>query len=515
MKRIAIAAIYHETNTFAHEHNDTLAADVKLGQEVIDKNPPKHFISGFIEAASREDIEFVPTVDVRFPRGGLIHADVYDHYVGMIVDAIREAGKLDGVYFALHGAMAAEDPYTDAEGELLKRVRAVVGEGVPFVATYDFHSITSHDECAQLSGAFPHNTNPHVDAYEQGLEAGACMLRTLDGEIKPVTRVVHIPIIGPNIGQSTWSPLADDEERLPLYQLSLVREGLERTPGVINIAIQGGYGYADTPESCMSVVVTTDNDPDLAVRLARQMAEEVWQKREQIVNVRPIVSIDEGVRTAMECPESPVVLVDLGDDPGSSCTADSPAVLESLIRQGAKDCVLTIRDPNVVEAALKAGIGATLEMEVGAAIDQRFYQPITIKGVVKSLDDGNYMICGPFHGGWGKEVRRESWREANLGPRAVVRIGDKIDVIFSISRRTGKDRDFFKSAGIVFDEKKIIVVKSNQAHRASFDSFVERTIDLASPGASTVDYASLTYKHIQRPLWPIDRDFEWSAYTAD
>src|SRR5690606_35469486 len=159
------------------------------------------------------------------------------------------------------------------------------------------------------------------------------------------------------------------------------------TPGVINITIQGGYGYADTPESQMSVVATTDGDPDLAVKLASDRAEQIWQKRQQIVDVRPIYSIDDGVRMAMESNEDkPVVLVDLGDDPGSSCAADSPAVLESLIRQGASDCVVTIRDPKVVEAGIKAGVGATLDIEVGAAIDQRFYTPIKVTGTVKLID---------------------------------------------------------------------------------------------------------------------------------
>ncbi|CAN5324093.1 M81 family metallopeptidase [soil metagenome] len=514
MKRIAIVSMHHETNTFAQEHNDAPDGPVNVGQEIIDKAHPKSFLGGFLENVRRDDIDLVPTHEVRYTYGGLIHADVFDHYVGQIVDTIRNTGQIDGVFFALHGAMVVEDPYTDAEGTLMKRVREIVGEGVPFVATYDFHNIMSHDECAQLAAAFPNDTNPHIDGYDRGLEAGACMLRILDGEINPVTRVVHIPIIGPNIGQSTWSHNPDEEERLPMYQLNLVRESLERTAGVINICVQGGYGYADTPESCMSVMVTTDDDPDLAVKLASQLAQQVWEKRQQIVDVRPIYSIDDGVRMAMESNEDkPVVLVDLGDDPGSSCAADSPAVLESLLRLGAKDCVLTIRDPNVVEAGMQAGIGATLEMEVGAAIDQRFYKPIKVTGTVKSIDDGNYMICGPTHGGWGRDVTREAWREANVGPRVVLRIGDKIDVVFSVGR-SGKDRDFFKSAGIVFDEKKILVVKSNQAHRASFDPIVAYNIDLASPGASTVNYESLPFRHIQRPLWPIDTDIDWTPSGA-
>ena len=128
----------------------------------------------------------------------------------------------------------------------------------------------------------------------------------------------------------------------------------------------------------------------------------------------------------------------------------------------------------------------------------------------RSIDDGNYMILGPTHGGWGRDVNPGAFREANVGPRVVVRFGDKIDVIFSRSR-TGKDRDFFKSAGVIIEEKQILVVKSNQAHRASFDPIVASTIELSSPGVSTVDYASLPYKYLRRPIWPIDPDMSWSA----
>lgn len=203
-----------------------------------------------------------------------------------------------------------------------------------------------------------------------------------------------------------------------------------------------------------------------------------------------------------------VCLVDLGDDPGSACPADSPAVLESLIRLGAQDCAVTIRDPEVVKAGLNAGVGATLNMEVGAKIDQRFVEPLQVTGRVKLIDDGKYTVTGPTHGGWGKEGTKEAFREVVVGPRVVLRIGDRIDVIFS-QRTTGKDRDFFRSAGIVFEEKKIVVVKSNQAHRASFDPIVAANVNLDTPGVSTVDYATLPYELIPRPVYPLDEEMEW------
>lgn len=505
--RIGVVGFFHETNTFAVEHNDSLDAQMRVGEEILAQAHPKSFIGGFMLGARRPDVELVPTVEVRFTHGGIIHADIYQHYQGLIVDALREAQPLDGVYFALHGAMAAEAPHTDAEGSLLRAARAALGEEIPFVGSYDFHAIMSDWECSTLV-PFPQNTNPHIDSFERGLEAAECLLRILDGDIHPVTRRVFVPIIGPNIGQSTWSHIPEEEVRLPLYQLNLMREELERTPGVINLTILGGYGYADTPDTGMSIIATADGDAELAEGLAKQLAGELWERREEIRAVRPIYPVDRGVEMAMAREEGPIVLVDLGDDPGSACPADSPVVLESLIRHGARDCALTIRDAEVVQAAMEAGVGATLNMEVGGKIDRRFYRPLPVRGRVKLIDDGNYMILGPTHGGWGREVTKEAFREADVGPRVVLRIGEKIDVVFS-RHRTGKDRDFFKSAGIILEEKKIIAVKSNQAHRASFDPVAASTINLDTPGPSTVNYASLPYQRLPRPIWPMDEDMEW------
>ena len=507
--RIGVAGLSHETNTFAAEQNDSLGcASVQEGEGLLANAHPRGFVGGFIEGVRGSGVELVPTVSIGFAHGGLVHAKLYKHCRDLIVEKLRGAQPLDGVYFALHGAMVAEAPYTDAEGCLVREVQRALGD-IPMVATYDFHAIMTDEEVASVV-PFPNNTNPHIDGYERGLEAAGCMLRMLSGEIAPVTRRVFVPIIGPNIGQSTWSQIPEEELGLLLYDLNLRRQELEKTPGIINITILGGYGYADTPDTGMSIVATADGDAELAERMARQLAGELWARREQLTTVRPVYRIDDGVKEAMSHQRKPVLLVDLGDDPGSACPADSPAVLESLLRLGARDCAVTIRDPDVVEAGMRAGVGASLSMPVGATADRRFYQPLEVSGRVRLIDDGSYMILGPTHGGWGREVSPEAFREANVGPRVVLRLGDRIDVIFS-RRRTGKDRDFFKSAGIILEEKQIIAVKSNQAHRASFDPVVASTIELDSPGVSTVNYESLPFRYLPRPIWPMDRDMTWEV----
>ena len=509
-KRLGVCAVIHETNTFAIERKDTLeSVSIKRGAALIETAHPQNFVGGFIEGAARDDVELVPGVGISFSHGGIIGQQTFEHCRDEIIGALKAMGDLDGVFFSLHGAMVAEAPYNDAEGEIVRAARELLGEAMPMVATYDFHSTMSQWENENIV-PFPNDTNPHIDGYERGLEAAGCLLKMLDGSLNPVTRRLLIPIIGPNIGQSTWSQIPEQEQTLLLYQLNETRAELEKTPGVVNITIIGGYGYGDSPDAGMSIVTTTDGDEALAHRLCAELGQSLWDQRERLLDVRPILRVDDGVREAMSREQAPVMLVDLGDDPGSACPADSPAVLESLIRLGAADCALTIRDAEVVEAGLQAGIGATLSMKVGGKIDRRFYEPLEITGTVRLIDDGNYMILGPTHGGWGRDVNTDAFRESHAGPRIVLRIGNKIDVIFS-KRRTGKDRDFFKSAGIILEEKQILVVKSNQAHRASFDQVVASTIELASPGVSTVDYGSLPYEYLQRPIWPIDPDMTWSA----
>jgi len=515
VKRIAVIALQHETNTFALEQNVEPDGPVLLGEDVLAQGHPENWpqeiwIGGFIEEANlRPDIELVgvAAVNLIIHHNGLVMAGPYKQYQDLIIRELSQAGPLDGVYFALHGAMAVEAPYTDAEACLVRAARDLLGPDLPFVGTYDFHGIYTDWEVTEGLVPFPMDTNPHIDAYERGAEAARCIFAMLDGKLNPVTRRIFVPIIGPNIGQSTWSHLPEDEQRLPLYQLNQLRAELEETPGVINLTIQGGYGYADTPDTGMCVMATTDNNPELADKLATQLARELWAKREQIRTVRPIRDIDEGVKLAMAT-EGLVNLVDTGDDPGSACPADSPAILEALIRHGASDCAVSIRDTAAVRAGLEAGIGATITLDVGASIDQRFYKPLRITATVKHIDDGDYMITGPTHAGRGRTPERGQFQEQHVGPRVVLRIGDRIDLVCS-NRATANERDYYKSAGVNLDEKQIVVVKSNQAHRASFDPIVDATVDLRTPGVSTVDYASLPYKMLPRPIYPIDLDMEW------
>jgi microcystin degradation protein MlrC len=510
MMRIAIVGFSHEANSFALDRNDMPDAPMHLGRQVLEKADPSGYIGGFISGAYQiPDVQLLPILAVSFfgHHGGQLSAPAYEHYRDMILKGIEEAKPLDGVYLALHGAMVVDEPYTDAEACLVRSIRDLLGDKIPIVGTYDFHGIYTDWEVMQGLVPIPLNTNPHIDAFDRGMEAVMVLASMINGRIHPVTRRVFVPILGPNVGQSTWAFQSEEQASLPLYQINLLREKLEQTPGVINLSIQGGYGYADTPDTGMCIIATTDGNAELAKQMANQLGRELWELREAIRTVRPIYPIDQGVKMAME-QDGLTCLVDLGDDPGSSCPSDSPAVLESLLRLGAKDCALAIRDPEVVNIAMRSGVGTQLSLDAGGKFDQRFYKPLPITGQVISIDDGSYMITGPTHGGRGMQVNRSEYREMKTEPRVVIRCSNKVDIIFC-QGPTGKDRDYFKSAGVQLENKDIIVVKSNQAHRASFDTIVSATFNLATPGLSTVDYSILPYRFLPRPIFPLDLDMKW------
>ena len=127
--RIAILGIRHETNSFAVEFNDSIDVPVQMGKEVLDDAPPRDYIGGFVEMATQPDVELVPIAKVDFVagrRGGTITADVFKHFLELFANGLREAQPLDGVYFALHGAMAVEEPYLEAEEHVIREARKLL-----------------------------------------------------------------------------------------------------------------------------------------------------------------------------------------------------------------------------------------------------------------------------------------------------------------------------------------------------------------------------------------------------
>lgn len=503
--RIAIGGFGAESNSFSIESPVSETRDLEVGQELISKNVGKRtVIGGFLEVLDEIEVEVIPTLRVFWGATGVIAKESYEHYKKDLIERVREAGKIDGVLLDLHGAMVAENA-PDGEGVLLKELRETVGKDTPIMAVLDIHGNITDLKVEMSDALLGYKTNPHIDLYERGKDAAKLLVSTLKGEVKPLMHLKRLPMLGPNLGMSTWSYNPEEEENLPFARIMRKVKEIEEHPRILDLSVFIGFPYSDIPESVTSVLAITDGDLNLARETVDKVAEMVWNSRREFIEVRPLIPVEEAVETAIKAPEGPIILVDVADNSGGGAPCDNTVILEALLRKGAEDAVVPLRDPEAVAKALSAGVGSTIEVEVGGKIDRRFYKPVKVKARVKTLSDGIYTIRGPYHGGYrtkGAVLPKEAWRKVNVGKMALLEVNG-IEIIVS-EGRVGMEQDYYKAVGVDPSQRKIVVVKSHQAHRASFENIAKRIIEVDTPGSTSPSYRGLTFKNIPRPVFPLD-----------
>jgi microcystin degradation protein MlrC len=272
---------------------------------------------------------------------------------------------------------------------------------------------------------------------------------------------------------------------------------IERLPTVVNVGIAFAFPYADCPFPGMGVVVTTDGDPELSKRLATEMRDLIWERREVF---RPTVaSVEEAVHAAMAEPCGPVVLADLGDNPGGGSACDGTALLWALLDLGAPGAAFAVvADREAVEAIYAAGAGARVELSLGGKTDDLHGFPLPVTATVRSLSDGRFVHEGPVDTG----------RPETLGRTAVLvcdgRHGNTVEVIVCERRVQPLDAAVFRSQGIEPTERKILVVKSSVHFRGSFTPIASRIIEVDTPGLTGVELSRFPYRRLPRPIWPLD-----------
>jgi microcystin degradation protein MlrC len=267
---------------------------------------------------------------------------------------------------------------------------------------------------------------------------------------------------------------------------------MERNPKVINVNVAGGFPFADTPESGFSIVVITDDDQDLADRYAQELSDFAWSLRREFL--KPLTPVPDAVRRAIEAKEGPVILADVADNPGGGGSGDGTVVLKTLIDMGAKNVGFAlIKDPEAVAKAIEAGVGATITMKVGGKTDNFHGPPVEVTGQVKTITDGVFIHKGPMGTG----------SKGEIGRSVVLNI-DGIDLILAERKMAPNDPEIFRRHGIEPTEKKILVVKSRGHFRAAYEPFAKEIIEVDAPGVASPNLKQFPYKHVRRPIFPLD-----------
>ncbi len=480
--RVVIGSMSHETNTFSTVKTTLCDFRPMYGQEIVETlKDTRSGIGGYIDVFEREGVEYIPTISAgATPAGELCNEDFWG-IVNYITGEIKKAGKIDGVILALHGAMVAEGA-PEAEGTLLREVKEVVGD-TPVIVTLDLHGLISGSIIENCDAVFGYDTNPHIDMYERGVEAAETLLKAMRGEIKPTVAHRKLPMLPPTINQRTAEG--------PMVKLLETARQMEAQPGVLNVCLFPAFPYADVQRAGSAVVAVTDNDPDLAQKLADTLGEEMWGLRNEFL--KPLTPIAEAVLAAMNAPEGPVVLADVADNPGGGAPGDGTEILRELLRQGATNTgVACIKDPEAVQKAIEVGVKGTLSMKIGGKTDGFHGEPLEVTGTVRTITDGRFI-----HKAMAVGV------PADVGRTAVIDV-DGVEVILTERSHAPNDPEIYRRNGIEPTDKKILVLKSRGHFRAAYEPFSKQILEVDAPGLTTPNLGWFTYHNIPRPIWPFD-----------
>lgn len=481
MPRIAIGGFLHETNTFGpskatYEDFDAGGGSgrMKRGYEIIpvmtDINAA---ISGAISHGTAEGWDLVPTLFCSTSPSAHVTEDAFERITGELLDRIAAAGPLDGIFLDLHGAMVTEH-LDDGEGEVLARLRRLVGPDMPVVVCLDLHANVTQRMFDLADTLESYRTYPHVDMFETGLRGARALGRMLDGS-RPDKAMRVAPFLSAIAWQCTFV-----EPARGLYDLlgSLAVDGRD-------VSFNMGFPAADFPECQMTV---TAYGPDAADTADRLMAA-IEAAEPQFVGpvFTPEAGVAEAIRLAAQAEgRGPVVIADTQDNPGAGADSNTTGMIRAMAAAGIRGAIGNLYDPGAAARAHAAGAGARLTMAIGGQSGVPGDAPFEAEFEVETLSDGVFTAHGPYYRG----------RTMNMGPSACLRLGDLRIVLVSAKAQMA-DRGMFRQVGIDPDAEPILVVKSSVHFRADFEPVATALLTCAAPGPMAVDPALLPWTRLR------------------
>ena len=491
MPRVAIGQFMQESHSFTPilcSWEQFQAGHILRGNEIIERMRGNRVeVAGAIDCAESNDVEFVPTLACNAVSSGHIRADVFESLLSELLARIDAALAVDGVFLALHGAMAAEGD-EDASGAVLAAVRDLVGADVPIVASLDMHANVTAKMVEMSDGLIGYHSNPHVDLFETGAKAMQLLIDIMRGSVKPTMALCQLPMIAPADKSVTIES--------PFGEVMELAIGLEDRTDVLSVCPYWVQPWLDLSDVGCSAVAMTDDDPLLAKEIAERVADEFWRRRTQFaVELSPL---DEAVQRAIAAPKGPVILADGADAPSGGASGDSTAILGALLEARVdKTTLLNIVDPGAVAEAIDAGVDNEVTLSVGAwSCD--LWQPVEITGIVRQISDGAFRFTGLGYRG----------REFHRGRTVVLQSGAIHLQIMELPVFQG-DTALYTSLGFDPREAHIVMVKTPSAFRPNYEPFAADVIWVDAPGLTSSNLLTFDWKHLPRPCFPFDDIVDW------
>lgn len=480
---ILVAAFGHETNgisqlpTGLREFEAYLLA---LGNDIpATLENTSHEIAGVIQVAESYSWDLVFTIAGYASPSGPVTREAWSYFADTILGGLNT--PVDGVFLALHGAMATQD-HLDAEGELLHLIRQKVGPRTPIAVTLDLHANVTEDMVKFANIIVPFRTYPHVDQVETARRAAAILNRAIVTGKTPRTLLAKRNIsTGLDDGRTTC-------ENPMTTALRWAEKIEQQNPEIAVIGLNAGFNLCALPGAGPSVTVTYWDQKGPAQRVAEDLMDYIEETHDFDSN--DYLSVEEAMvqaRMALSQPGvGPVILADFSDNPGAGAYGDATSLPAGLIAADLGEAAIgSICDPEAVEKLYQAGLGATVTISLGGKIDAILSPPLTVTGTVIRFSDGQFVASGPFHHGG----------QQNLGKTAVLRVG-RIDIVVVSILLQCTDPEHFSHIGINPNDKQVLVVKSMHHFRAAFEP-ISRRVLVVDSGAMAGPLAAPHYERLR------------------
>jgi microcystin degradation protein MlrC len=491
MTRILIAGFQHETNTFAPSladwaaftRGDSFPAFVRgaaMQAQMTGINIP---VGGFIDAAKLNGWTLLPSCWAGAIPSSYVTRDAFERIAGAIVEDVRSAlagGGLDGIYLDLHGAAVAEHA-DDAEGELLQRLRDIVGPGLPIVASLDLHANVTQRMLSLADALVSYRTYPHVDMADTGALAAELLARRLRAGRKEPMHARRVPYLIALNSQSTFM-----EPAKSLYERLVA---LDREHGAV-LSFCPGFPAADFDECGPTVWGHGERAQAAVEALFAAVAEPTqWQGE--------VLSAHDAAQRALALAQTaaqPVVVADTQDNPGAGGDSNTTGMLHALLAQGAgrrfpgQVALGLVFDPAAGRAALEAGVGAELDLALGQSVPTfggPSDAPVRGRFKVLAVSDGVCTLKGPMMRGL----------TVRLGPSACLEI-EGIRVAVVSGKKQLLDRELLRMLGIQPELMRVIVVKSSVHFRADFQPYASHVLVAKAPGPMAAVPSDLPWKKL-------------------
>lgn len=500
-KRVLLAGLFHETNTFLTEITGRDLFAERAGAAVMEATGDGSPMSGVLDVAQSFGWQVVPAIDLRATPSGTVSDAVVERFWEGLSAAVAASGyasntPLDGIFLVLHGAMVSES-FSDVEGELLRRIRALPAcADVPLCGVLDLHGNISEAMAEHADAFLAYRENPHTDACESARRAAVVLNDIMISGRRLRMLRAQPPLIWPPTGTAT---AAD-----PLRALeTLARDAELNEAGILAVNVFAGFSFADVPEAgvCFTAVVPRgDMDAERRARgiLARLESEGLRRRDEGVVLGMPLA--DAMAQIARRAPDTtgPILLVEPSDNIGAGAPGDGTHILRALITAQTANAGVVLNDGEAVSALADAVPGETREMTVGGKSGGVGAAPLSLSVTFVSRSDGRFTLEDPH-----SHQASMGGMTVSMGPCAVVRHGG-ITILLTTRKTPPFDLGQWRSQGIAPETFSVIAVKAAVAHRQAYDPIAEASFTVETPGPCASDLTTLPFCQVRRPVFPLD-----------